>query len=62
MLGGKIARRLLDAGLPVRAMVRSTSDPDAVRRLEHKGGEIVVAGLKDAGARAPQRRAIQPMS
>ncbi len=50
MLGGEIARLLLDAGKPVRAMVRATSDADAVRRLEEAGAEIVVADVKDAGS------------
>lgn len=46
-LGSEIVRRLLARGEEVRAMVRVTSAPEKVERLERAGAEIVSADLKD---------------
>ncbi len=46
-LGGEICRRLADSGRPVRGLVRSTSDPAAVARLESLGVEVVRGDLRD---------------
>jgi uncharacterized protein YbjT (DUF2867 family) len=47
VLGSEIVRRLLAKGENVRALVRSTSNPDAVAALQKAGAETVVADLKD---------------
>jgi uncharacterized protein YbjT (DUF2867 family) len=47
VLGSEIARRLLAGGEKVRAMVRSTSNADAVAALKKGGAEVVVADLKE---------------
>lgn len=46
-LGTAICRRLRDKGLPVRALVRPTSDPARVEQLRGLGAEIVQGNLKD---------------
>lgn len=45
--GGPVARALLDAGRPVRAIVR---DPARAAALAERGAEVVVADLADATA------------
>lgn len=47
VLGSEIVRRLLARGEKVRAMVRITSAPEKVARLEKAGAEIVRADLKE---------------
>jgi uncharacterized protein YbjT (DUF2867 family) len=47
VLGSEIVRRLLAQGESVRAIVRSTSNPDAVAALKKAGAQTVVADLKD---------------
>lgn len=47
VLGSEIVRRLLARGEKVRAMVRATSAPEKVDRLEKAGAEIVCADLKE---------------
>jgi NADH dehydrogenase len=47
VLGSEIVRRLLARGHPVRALVRATSDPAKVARLEADGVEIARGDLKD---------------
>lgn len=47
LLGGEICRQLLAHGMPVRAMVRSTSDPVKVSTLRSLGAEIVLGDLRD---------------
>jgi uncharacterized protein YbjT (DUF2867 family) len=47
VLGSEIVRRLLAGGERVRAMVRSTSNADAVAALKNQGAETIVADLKD---------------
>lgn len=46
-LGREICRRLAESGEPVRGLVRTTSDPDAVGYLRTIGVEIVEGDLKD---------------
>lgn len=46
-LGGEIARRLADAGKPVRALVRKTSSPDKVEALRSRGIDLAVGDLTD---------------
>jgi uncharacterized protein YbjT (DUF2867 family) len=46
-LGGEICRRAADRGRPVRALVRSGSDPVRVEQLRGLGTEIVVGDLRD---------------
>ncbi|HEY6090164.1 MAG TPA: SDR family oxidoreductase [Gemmatimonadaceae bacterium] len=53
VLGSEIVRRLLDRGESVRAMVRATSDPEKVERLESAGAETVRADLKEPASLAP---------
>ncbi len=47
VLGSEIVRRLIARGEEVRAMVRATSAPEKVERLEKAGAEIVRADLKE---------------
>lgn len=47
VLGSEIVRRALAAHEAVRAMVRSTSNPETVERIRKTGAEIVVADVKD---------------
>ncbi|WP_405640490.1 NmrA/HSCARG family protein [Streptomyces uncialis] len=45
--GGAVARHLLDAGLPVRALTRSPDRP-AARALADRGAEVAAGNLDDA--------------
>lgn len=47
VLGSEIVRRLIARGETVRAMVRATSAPEKVERLERAGAKIVHADLKE---------------
>ncbi len=47
VLGSEIVRRLINRGEKVRAMVRGTSAPEKVARLEKLGAEIIRGDLKD---------------
>lgn len=47
LLGGAICERLVAAGVPVRAMVRSTSAANRVEQLERWGVETRLGDLKD---------------
>ena len=47
MLGSEICRLLREQGKPVRALVRSTSNPETIARLKSSGAEIVHGDLKD---------------
>jgi NADH dehydrogenase len=47
VLGSEIVRRLLAKGETVRALVRSTSNPESVAALKKAGAGIAVADLKD---------------
>ena len=47
MLGSEICRLLREQGKPVRALVRSTSNPETLTRLRNSGAEIVQGDLKD---------------
>jgi uncharacterized protein YbjT (DUF2867 family) len=46
-LGREMAKRLLDRGYDVRALVRSTSDPEAVSRLKEWGAETLEGDVKE---------------
>jgi uncharacterized protein YbjT (DUF2867 family) len=50
MFGGRIARGLVDAGKPVRALVR---DRDKAKELEEAGAELVVADMDQAESLGP---------
>jgi uncharacterized protein YbjT (DUF2867 family) len=47
LLGGEICRLLAQRGHPVRALVRGTSNPERVARLQSIGAEQVRGDLKD---------------
>ena len=47
-VGGAVCEALRGQNKPVRAMVRETSDPDRVRRLEELGAEVVRGELRDS--------------
>jgi uncharacterized protein YbjT (DUF2867 family) len=47
ILGSEICRRLLEAGQPVRGLVRSTSGEEKVARLKTMGVETVLGDLRD---------------
>jgi uncharacterized protein YbjT (DUF2867 family) len=46
-VGGAVCEVLRGQDKPVRAMVRETSDPERVRRLEELGAEVVRGELRD---------------
>ena len=48
LLGGAICRQLRQAGKPVRALARPTSDPAKLDQLKSSGATLVQADLKDA--------------
>jgi len=50
IVGGEICRRLAAEGRPVRAMVRTSSNPERVEALKQAGAEIVVGDLKDVAS------------
>jgi uncharacterized protein YbjT (DUF2867 family) len=52
MLGREICRRLAAAGKPVKALVRSTSDPAKVGELKGYGAQIVEGDLRDPASLA----------
>ncbi len=47
MVGGAICRRLIANGVPVRALVRTTSAPEKILALQAAGVETVVGDLRD---------------
>ena len=47
LVGGEICRRLAEQGKPVKALVRTTSDPAKVDALEASGVAIAIGDLKD---------------
>ena len=47
-VGGAVCEALRGQNKAVRAMVRETSDPDRVRRLEELGAEVVRGELRDS--------------
>jgi len=47
LLGFEVCQRLVARGLPVRALVRPTSDPARVDQIRSLGAELVVGDLKD---------------
>jgi uncharacterized protein YbjT (DUF2867 family) len=47
ILGSEICRLLAEKGEPVRALVRSTSNPDKVSQLTALKAEVVIGDLKD---------------
>jgi uncharacterized protein YbjT (DUF2867 family) len=47
MVGSEICRQLVAAGKPVRALVRSTSDPAKVQALRDLGVEVVEGDVRD---------------
>ena len=47
LVGTEVCRRLREAGHSVRALVRATSTPDKVARLEQLGAAIVTGDVKD---------------
>lgn len=47
VLGGEICRRLREAGLPVRGLVRPTSGEEKVARLKSLRAETVLGDLRD---------------
>jgi uncharacterized protein YbjT (DUF2867 family) len=53
--GGAVARRLLGAGVPVRALVRRP-DSDAAKAIEAAGAELVAADLTDPASLEPALR------
>jgi NADH dehydrogenase len=58
MLGGEIVRRLRTQNKEVRALVRKTSDPAKVARLQELGATIVEGDLTDAASLASACRGI----
>jgi uncharacterized protein YbjT (DUF2867 family) len=51
-VGGAICELLRSRDKPVRAMVRETSDPERVSRLEQVGAEVARGELRDPGSLA----------
>jgi NADH dehydrogenase len=50
MVGMEICRLLAAAGKPVRALVRATSDPAKVEKLNALGATVMVGDLRDASS------------
>ena len=50
LVGSQVCRFLIESGRPVRALVRSTTEPSKVEHLQAAGAEIVRGDLKDAGS------------
>jgi uncharacterized protein YbjT (DUF2867 family) len=48
MVGSEMCRLLASAGKPVKALVRTTSDPTKVAKLESLGVKVVQGDLRDA--------------
>jgi uncharacterized protein YbjT (DUF2867 family) len=59
VLGSEIVRRLLARGEPVRALVRITSDPTKVARLEAEGVDIARGDLRDPSSLDTACRGVQ---
>lgn len=55
--GGRLAQRLLEVGVPVRAMTRNADKP-AARRLASAGAELVVADMDDEASLARACRGV----
>jgi uncharacterized protein YbjT (DUF2867 family) len=53
LLGGEICRRLAAQGKPLRALVRTSSQPEKLEALRHLGVELVTGDLKDADSLHP---------
>jgi NADH dehydrogenase len=53
LLGGEICRLLAGRDLPLRTLVRATSDPAKVESLRRLGAEIVVGDLKEPETLVP---------
>jgi uncharacterized protein YbjT (DUF2867 family) len=49
-LGTEICRQLAEKRMPIRALVRETSDPGRVEALRELGAETVVGDLRDRGS------------
>ena len=63
LVGGEICRLLAEAGKPVRALVRASSDPAKVQRLEALGATIVRGDLRDrASLQAACRGAVHVLA
>jgi uncharacterized protein YbjT (DUF2867 family) len=58
-LGREICRRLLDAGEPVRALVRPTSDPVVRQQLAEHGAELVEGDLRNRASLDAACRAVE---
>jgi uncharacterized protein YbjT (DUF2867 family) len=52
MLGGEVSRLLAEQGAPLRAFVRSTSEPARVEALRKFGAELAEGDLKDPSSLA----------
>jgi uncharacterized protein YbjT (DUF2867 family) len=50
MVGTEICRLLTSQGMPLRAMVRESSEPAKVERLRDLGAKIVMGNLSDPGS------------
>lgn len=58
MLGGEICRLLAERRLPARVLVRDSSSPDRIARLNDLGVEIVRGDLKDRASLAAACRGV----
>lgn len=47
LVGGEVCRQLTAAGMPVRALIRSTSSPERIDSLRSLGIDLVVGDLRD---------------
>ena len=50
LVGGEVCAELAKAGKPVRALVRSTTDPAKVARLQGYGASLAAGDLKDVSS------------
>lgn len=52
MVGRDVCRLLREQDIPVRALVRRTTDPARIERLQSMGAELVVGDVRDPGSLA----------
>jgi len=61
MLGGEICRLLAEKRRPIRALIRSTSDKEAVKRLTALGVETVEGDVRDQGSLARACKGVETL-
>jgi uncharacterized protein YbjT (DUF2867 family) len=50
LVGGEVCRQLTAAGMPVRALIRTTSNPDSIDGLRSLGVDTVIGDVRDSAS------------